>query len=125
MFTSQLEQAVLDTFVAKGLETLPNIFDQVEALTKDFATRAGAHNKDASFPFENFIALHDTGLLSFTIPRELGGQDLGLPTICRVIEGIARGDASTALVLNFTCFVMSPSCQVGNPQGFSIIRQFH
>ncbi|MDZ8134472.1 MAG: acyl-CoA dehydrogenase family protein [Nostoc sp. DedQUE04] len=96
---SQLEQAVPNTFVAQGLETLPNIFDQVEALAKDFATRAGAHDRDASFPFENFTALHKAGLLNLTIPREFGGQDLGLATICRVIEGIARGDASTALVL--------------------------
>ncbi|MEH2327234.1 MAG: acyl-CoA dehydrogenase family protein [Nostoc sp.] len=97
---SQLEQAVPDTFVAKAKETLPNnIFDQVEALSRDFATRAGVHDKDGSFPFENFIALHEAGLLSLTIPRELGGQGLGLSTICRVIEGIARGDASTALVL--------------------------
>ncbi|MEH2081481.1 MAG: acyl-CoA dehydrogenase family protein [Nostoc sp.] len=93
-----LKQAVPETFVAKGLE-IPNIFDRVEALAKDFATRAGAHDRDASFPFENFTALHEAGLLNLTIPREFGGQDLGLATVCRVIEGIARGDASTALVL--------------------------
>lgn len=96
---SQLEQALPDTFVTKSLETLPNIFAQVEALAKDFATRAGAHDKEGSFPFENFTALHEAKLLSLTIPHELGGEGLGLSTICRVIEGIARGDASTALVL--------------------------
>ncbi|MEA5603856.1 acyl-CoA dehydrogenase family protein [Nostoc sp. UHCC 0252] len=96
---SKLEQAVADTFAIKSLETLPNILNRVEVLAKDFATRAGIHDKDASFPFENFTALHEAGLLSLTIPRELGGEGLGLSTICRVIEGIARGDASTALVL--------------------------
>ncbi|MBN3908969.1 MAG: acyl-CoA/acyl-ACP dehydrogenase [Nostoc sp. NMS1] len=96
---SQLEQDVPETFVTKSLETLPNIFDRVETLAKDFATRAGTHDKEGSFPFENFTALHEAKLLSLTIPRELGGEGLGLTTICRVIEGIARGDASTALVL--------------------------
>ncbi|MEH2066342.1 MAG: hypothetical protein V7K50_29445 [Nostoc sp.] len=60
MFTSQLEQAVLDTFVAKGLETLLNIFEQVEALTKDFAPRAGAHNKDTSFPPAKSLLLNES-----------------------------------------------------------------
>jgi alkylation response protein AidB-like acyl-CoA dehydrogenase len=96
---SPLEQTVPETFINKSLETLPNLFERVEALAKDFATRAAAHDRDASFPFENFTALHEAGLLSLTIPRELGGQGLGLESICRVIEGIARGDASTALVL--------------------------
>ncbi|MFN6464404.1 MAG: acyl-CoA dehydrogenase family protein [Nostoc sp. DedVER02] len=96
---SKLEQAVANTFAIKSLETLPSILDRVELLAKDFATRAGVHDKDGSFPFENFTALHEAGLLSLTIPRELGGEGLGLSIICRVIEGIARGDASTALVL--------------------------
>ncbi|MDZ8184154.1 MAG: acyl-CoA dehydrogenase family protein [Nostoc sp. ChiSLP02] len=96
---SQLEQALPDTFRAKDLATIPNIFQRVEALAKDFATRAAAHDKDGSFPFENFTALYEADLLSLSIPREFGGQDLGLETICGAIEGIAHGDASTALVL--------------------------
>ncbi|MBD2388026.1 acyl-CoA dehydrogenase family protein [Cylindrospermum sp. FACHB-282] len=82
-----------------NVETSPHLFDRVDVLAQDFATRAAEHDKDASFPFENFTKLHKAGLLSLTIPRELGGQGLGLASICRVIEGIARGDASTALVL--------------------------
>ncbi|BAZ29438.1 acyl-CoA dehydrogenase type 2 [Cylindrospermum sp. NIES-4074] len=96
---SQLEQLVPETFIDKGLETPLHVFNRVETLAKDFATRAAAHDKDASFPFENFTKLHAAGLLSLTIPRELGGQGWELTDICRVIEGIARGDASTALVL--------------------------
>ncbi len=96
---SQLQQDPPDTLIAKSLETTPNIFQRVEALAKDFARRAGIHDKEASFAFENFTALHEAGLLNLTIPREFGGEDLGLETVCRVIEGIAQGDASTALVL--------------------------
>ncbi|MBD2593034.1 acyl-CoA/acyl-ACP dehydrogenase [Nostoc spongiaeforme FACHB-130] len=95
-----MKQLVLETFVNQSLETSLSLFDQVKTLSQDFATRAAVHDKDGSFPFENFTALHEAGLLGLTIPRDLGGQDLGLASICQVIEGIARGDASTALVLN-------------------------
>jgi alkylation response protein AidB-like acyl-CoA dehydrogenase len=93
-----LEQLALNTSTSKGENNI-NLFERVDTLAKDFATRAAIHDKEASFPFENFTALHKAGLLSLTIPRELGGQSLGLADTCRVIEGIARGDASTALVL--------------------------
>ncbi|MBD2504145.1 acyl-CoA dehydrogenase family protein [Anabaena azotica] len=93
-----LEQLAANTLTSKEREST-TIFERVDALAKDFATRAAIHDKEASFPFENFTALHEAGLLSITIPRELGGQGWGLADTCRVIEGIARGDASTALVL--------------------------
>jgi alkylation response protein AidB-like acyl-CoA dehydrogenase len=75
------------------------VLERAEALAQDFATRAAAHDREASFPFENFEALRDAGLLNLTVPRIYGGQELGLPAVCRVIERIAGGDASTALVL--------------------------
>jgi alkylation response protein AidB-like acyl-CoA dehydrogenase len=58
------------------------------------------HDREASFPFENFEALREAGLLNLTIPVELGGLARGLTTVCRVVEAIGRGDASTALVLS-------------------------
>jgi alkylation response protein AidB-like acyl-CoA dehydrogenase len=96
----KVKQVVSESFTNQSLENSSTLFERVEALAKDFATRAAAYDKDGSFPFENFTALHQAGLLSLTIPQDLGGQDLGLASICHVIEGIARGDASTALVLN-------------------------
>lgn len=76
-----------------------DIFERVAALAADFATRAAAHDRDASFPFENFAALHEAQLLSLTVPKEFGGQGLGYAAVSRVIEKIASGDAATALVL--------------------------
>ncbi|MGH2585689.1 MAG: acyl-CoA dehydrogenase family protein [Dehalococcoidia bacterium] len=74
------------------------VLERAAALAADFATRAAEHDRDASFPFENFRALLDAGLLGLTVPVEYGGQGAGLTFTCRVVEQIARGDASTALV---------------------------
>lgn len=70
-----------------------------ERLAPIFASTAGAHDADSSFPFENFDLLQDAGLLKLTIPVEQGGDGLGIETLCRVTQAIATGDPSTALVL--------------------------
>jgi alkylation response protein AidB-like acyl-CoA dehydrogenase len=79
--------------------TAPTLLDRAAALSADFATRAAEHDRDASFPFVNFTALQEAELLSLTVPVEFGGLGEGLVTTCKMIETIARGDASTALVL--------------------------
>lgn len=89
-----INQGTLTTTAA-----IPSLFKRVEVLAADFATRAAAHDRDGSFPFENFEALYQAQLLSLTVPPEYGGQGVGYATICQVIERIASGDASTALVL--------------------------
>ncbi|MBD2664021.1 acyl-CoA dehydrogenase family protein [Richelia sinica] len=96
---SSLEQAIPAIVLPTNWKNIPDLFERVEIIAKDFATRAAIHDIEASFPFENFKILHEAGLLSLTIPQELGGQGLGLAHICRIIEKIAQGDASTALVL--------------------------
>lgn len=80
-------------------KSFPQLFEVVETLAADFATRADVHDRDNSFPFENFDALHKAQLLNLSVPVEFGGQGVGYVTLCRVIEKIASGDASTALVL--------------------------
>lgn len=62
--------------------------NRAQLLAADFATRAADHDRDGSFPFENFDALHQAGLLTLTIPTEFAGQGSGLDTVCRVIEGL-------------------------------------
>ena len=68
-------------------------------LAATFAGTAAEHDRDGSFPFENFAALRGADLLNVTVPREFGGHGLGLCAACRILEPIGRGDASTALVL--------------------------
>ena len=43
-------------------------------LAVEFASRAPRHDAEGSFPFENFEALHQAGLLILAAPQALGGQ---------------------------------------------------
>ncbi|MBO3458182.1 acyl-CoA/acyl-ACP dehydrogenase [Aetokthonos hydrillicola Thurmond2011] len=88
--------SIVETSATKSF---PDLFEVAESLARDFATRAATHDRDNSFPFENFEALHKAQLLSLTVPVEFGGQGVGYTTAAHVIERIASGDASTALVL--------------------------
>lgn len=68
-------------------------------LAVEFAVRAPQHDRDGSFPFENFTDLHQAGLLALAAPRELGGQGASLAQLGEVIGAIGQGDPATALVL--------------------------
>lgn len=69
------------------------------ALSAEFALRAAEHDAAASFPFENFERLRETGLLALVTPESAGGKGGGLRDALAVVNGIARGEPSTALVL--------------------------
>ncbi len=67
----------------------------------DFATRADEHDREGSFPFENFEAMRESGFLAATVPERFGGlgvdklHDFGVG-ICR----LSRGDGSTGIAAN-------------------------
>lgn len=65
-----------------------------------FADRAPRHDREASFPFENFDDLRSAGLHLLTVPAEFGGWGATLPEALRVMERLGRGDGSTALVFD-------------------------
>ncbi len=51
-------------------------------LAEVIAARAAAHDRDASFPFENFDDLAEAGLLALTVPAALGGAGRAPATRC-------------------------------------------
>jgi alkylation response protein AidB-like acyl-CoA dehydrogenase len=71
----------------------------LDVLRTKFAERAEEHDRDGSFPFENFALLHEFGLLSLTVPSESGGGGANLATTARVIRAIAYAEPATALVV--------------------------
>lgn len=69
-------------------------------LADDFATRAAEHDRDATFPVENYERMRDRGYLGLTVPEELGGMGATLGEMLLAQERLAMGCSSTALAVN-------------------------
>ena len=82
------------------IDATPDVFARANALASEFAGRAARHDRDASFPFENFDALSQAGLLALTVPTALGGGGAGALDAARIISIFGKADPSTALVLS-------------------------
>ena len=52
--------------------------DLAAPLADDFAQRAAQHDKEGSFPYENYARLKESGYTIMTIPEELGGGGASL-----------------------------------------------
>jgi alkylation response protein AidB-like acyl-CoA dehydrogenase len=71
-----------------------------------FAPRADRHDRDATFPFDDYADLRTEGLLGLCVPERYGGLGADYETYCLVAEQLAQGNASTALTFNMHCLVM-------------------
>jgi len=75
------------------------ILAEAESLAERFRGRAEANDRQARFPSENFADLREAGFLALTVPEAYGGMGARELEYAQVLERIAWGDASTALVL--------------------------
>ena len=82
------------------VDALPSALERATLLAAEFAARAARHDRDASFPFENFNELSEAGLLALTVPAALGGCGAGALDAARIINILGKADPSTALVLS-------------------------
>jgi alkylation response protein AidB-like acyl-CoA dehydrogenase len=69
-------------------------------LADEFAERAGEHDRENTFPAENWPVMAEAGYLALTVPEELGGFDAGLGELLVAQERLAQGCASTALAVD-------------------------
>ena len=69
-------------------------------LADRFAERAAEHDRNGSFPFENYEEMREAGYLGLTVPEELGGHGASLHELILCQERLAMGDGSTALAVN-------------------------
>jgi alkylation response protein AidB-like acyl-CoA dehydrogenase len=81
------------------MDATTGVLDKARLLASDFATRAEQHDRDGSFPFENFERLSEAGLLSLTVARGFCGRGADAREVAKVLGTIAEGDPATALVL--------------------------
>src|SRR5438067_2758340 len=71
-----------------------------------FAPRAERHDREATFPFDDYDDLRDAGLIALCVPERYGGLGATYETYCLVAEQLAYGNASTALTFNMHCLTM-------------------
>jgi len=71
-----------------------------------FAPRAESHDREASFPFDDYADLRAEGFLGLCVPERYGGLGAGYETYCLVAEQLAQGNASTSLTFNMHCLTM-------------------
>jgi alkylation response protein AidB-like acyl-CoA dehydrogenase len=77
-------------------------------LAVDFATRAVAHDRDASHPIENYERLREEGFLALTVAKEWGGSGASFLDHTLAYEVLAQGCPSTALAFNMHASVVMP-----------------
>src|SRR5436190_24071017 len=65
-----------------------------------FAPRADTHDRDASFPFDDYADLRADGLLGLCVPERYGGLGADYETHCLVAEPPAQGNASPSLTVH-------------------------
>ena len=62
--------------------------------------RAAQHDRDASFPIENFRDMHQQGLLAICVPKDAGGAGAGFAAYCLAAAELGRFCGATALSWN-------------------------
>jgi alkylation response protein AidB-like acyl-CoA dehydrogenase len=77
-------------------------------LAEDFATRAAAHDREANNPVENYAALRREGFYALNVPKEMGGEGVGLLGYSLAAEELAQGCPATALSFNMHLSIIGP-----------------
>lgn len=77
-------------------------------LAQGFAARAAEHDREASHPLENYAALRREGFYGLNIPRDMGGEGVGLLGYSLAAEQLAQGCPSTALSFNMHVSIVGP-----------------
>ncbi|MBL9038140.1 MAG: GNAT family N-acetyltransferase [Archangium sp.] len=84
-----------------------NRFREVGA--REVAPGVARHDASASFDREAFRRVGASGLFRLHVPREDGGEGLGLPELLAAIEGFAQGSGdlgfSVSVVAHAACFI--------------------
>jgi alkylation response protein AidB-like acyl-CoA dehydrogenase len=74
--------------------------DLAATLADEFAQRAARYDEEASFPYENYARLRESGYTIMTIPEELGGLGATMLQRIKAQERLAQGCGATSLAIN-------------------------
>jgi alkylation response protein AidB-like acyl-CoA dehydrogenase len=90
------------------------MIDEARRLAPRFAARAAAHDKDGSFPADDFTDLRESGLFGLMVPTPLGGAGAGFADYAAIAYELARGNGATALIFNMHASVTGALSSVTN-----------
>ena len=96
---SNVNERTINFFIENEFQR--KLLEKAEELANIFSNRAEKHDREGSFPFENFRDLKEANFLTLTIPKQYGGEEISLYSYLLLIERLGRGDASTALGLGW------------------------
>lgn len=99
--------------------TTRQLLTAADDLAGRFAARAAEHDRDATFPHDNYADLAEAGLLRMSVPTELGGSGAGMGDVVAVLEKLATGDGATALAATMHLSPMGQWAQVWRRTGTS------
>jgi alkylation response protein AidB-like acyl-CoA dehydrogenase len=74
--------------------------DLAAGLAGEFAERAARHDREASFPYENYARLRESGYSNLIIPEKFGGLGATMLERIKAQERLAQGCGATALAIN-------------------------
>ncbi len=104
----------------QGLPSAPAVRTEQELLTtidgfaEAFASVAALHDREESFPAENFELLRQSGLLALTAPTAEGGEGLWsgerFTTYYKLLQHLARFDANTSQLLQVHSHALGMLC---------------
>ncbi|WP_138752318.1 acyl-CoA dehydrogenase family protein [Paenibacillus sinopodophylli] len=88
-----------DRFVRNEREA--GIVARTDQLANIFAERSTKHDREGSFPHENFADMRKHGYMKLTVPAQYGGDEASLYEMLLAQDHLARGDGSTALAVGW------------------------
>ena len=88
--------------------------EEARRLAPRFAARAAGHDRDGSFPADDFADLRRSGLFGLMVPTRLGGTGAGFAEYAAVAYELARGNGATALIFNMHASVTGALSGVTN-----------
>ncbi|WP_030443666.1 acyl-CoA dehydrogenase family protein [Actinoplanes subtropicus] len=76
------------------------MIDEARRLVPRFAARAAAHDREGTFPADDFADLRAAGFFGLMAPERLGGAGAGFADYAAIAYELARGNGATALIFN-------------------------
>jgi len=95
------------TLLAKPLtERQARLLERARMHAKDFAQRADEHDRENTFPFENYEAMKASGYSTMTLDPKYGGEGVNLLELCACQEQLGQGCTGTTVAINMHIFVL-------------------